>query len=197
MISDDLKNLGQLWYNLDQNHISADHSDGIYILKNLNTKAEEEVYWNDVYPKLLKLLDGLPFDMENQDLLINRSVTEYEVKIAMKKDDAQKRILWFYRKFLGGITQSDEKYWDYNDTLSGDKKKYYDDLIDWMKKEIPADRVRRYEDCSYESYVKKDSEWTRQWAVWCEDITEALRLSLQNIIQQRRSWDQDGCGLGV
>ena len=186
-----------MWYTLDQNHISA-NSAGIYILKNLNNKSEEVVFWNDVYPKLLKLFDGLPFDMENQDLLVNRSVTEYEVKLAMRKEDAQRRVLWFYRKFLGGISQTDVKYCDYNDTLqSVEKKKHFDDLIEWMKREIPADRVRRYEDSNYESYVKKDSPWTQQFHKWCEDVSEVLSSSLQNIIHQRSSWDQDGSGLGA
>ena len=196
-ISEDLTNLARSWYRLDQNHISSDECTGIYILKNLD-KSEEYIYWNDVCPKLLNLFDGLPFDVDNDNLLINRSVTEYEIKLAMKKEDAQKRLFWFYRKFLGGVTESDEKYWDYNDTLqSVAKKKRFDDLIEWMQGMIPADRVRRYEECSYESYVKKDSLWTLQFHKWCEDVSAVLSSSLQNIIQLRRSWDQDGCGLGV
>ena len=195
-ISEDLRNLALKWYTLDMNHISSDNSTGIYVLKNLD-EAEQDIYWSDVYPRLLNLFDGLPFDMDNDDLLINRSVTEYEIKLAMKKG-VQERVFWFYRKFSGGVMKSDEKFLDYNDTLQSiDKKRHYDDLIEWMEREIPTDRVRRYEECSYESYVKKDSLWTQQFDKWCEDVTEVLSSSLQNIILQRSSWDQDGCGLGL
>ena len=196
-IPEDLRDLALTWYTLDMNHFSSDNSSGVYVLKNLD-EAEQDMYWNDVCPKILNLFDGLPFDMDNNDLLINRSITEYEVKLALKKEGAPRRLYWFYRKFSGGITVADEKFLDYDDTVqAADKKRHYDDLIEWMEREIPADRVRRYEDCSYESYVKKDSLWTLQFGKWCEDVTGVLSVSLQNISHLRSSWDQDGWGLGV
>ena len=188
------------WYTLDENQVSFDNSAGIYVLKNLN-ESEKDTYWNDVHPKLLNLFDGLPFDVDNNDLLINRSVTEYEVKLAVKKDNSQDRILWFYRKFSGGVTQSDDdKHLDYNDTIPAaelKKRKHYYDLLEWMQEKIPSNRIRRFEGCSYESYSKSDSKWTGQFDEWCNEVSEVLSSSLQNIIKQRKSWDEDGCGLGI
>ena len=195
--SEELKELALKWYTLDKNSISND-SNGVYVLQNL-TQSESNSFLNDVYPKLLKLLSGLPFDMDNHDLLINRSVTEYEVKTALKNEcECQERMFWLYRKFSGGINQSDPEYLDYNDTLdSHETRQSYNNLIEWMQKKIPSHRMRVYNQCSFASYQKNDQEWTQQFHKWRKDIHEELNSSLQNIVRRRSSWDLDGCGIGV
>ena len=193
-ISADMKDLALLWYALDENNISTHNSNGIYVLRNLN-EAEKDIYWKNVYPKLLEILNGLPFDVDNPDLLINRSVTEYEVKTALRNASDQDRVFWLYRKFSGGVTPSDEEY---DDTLrSHDTKKHYYNLMEWMQDKIPRSRVRVYDQCSYASYQNNDPQWTQQFDQWHRDVREVLMSSLQNIICQRSSWDEDGCGLGL
>ena len=194
--SEDSRNLVRMWYALDENSISTDNSSGLYVLRNLD-ESEKDYYWKDVYPKLLELLSGLPFDVENHDLFINRSVTEYELKMALRRECDRDRVLWFYRKFSGGINQSDETFGDYDDTLQSiDKKKYYYELIEWMQEKIPSDRVRTYDQCSYASYKNNDYQWAQQFDKWRQEVREVLNSSLQNIIRQRSAWDKDGLGLG-
>ena len=194
--SEELKELALKWYTLDKNSISND-SKGVYVLRHL-TQSENNSIWKDVYPKLLKFLSDLPFDEDNHDFLINRSVTEYEVKTALKNEFDLDRVFWQYRKFSGGVNQSDPEYLDYDDTLdSPETKLSYNKLIKWMQQKIPSDRVRIYDQCSYASYKNKDHQWTQQYDKWRRDISEVLRSSLQKIIRQRISWDQDGYGLGA
>ena len=187
-----------MWYSLDENYISADNNAGIYVLKNLS-ESESESFKEDVFPKLLNLLSGLPFDIDNHELLINRSVTEYEVKSALKNESDKERAFWLYRKFSGGVMESDEKRRiNYNDTLeSNETKQSYYNLIEWMQQNFPPHRVRRYDRCSYASYKNNDDQWTQQFDEWRKDVYEVLNSSLQNIIRLRNSWDQDGCGLGI
>ena len=183
-----------MWYKLDENYISTDNSTGIYVHMNV-IESEKVSYWSDAHPKLLSFFNGLRFDIENDDLLVNRSISEYEVKTALKNATDKERVFWFYRKFSGGVTNSDK---DYDDTLnSSDTKQSYDNLITWMQENIPSNRVRTYEECTYASYENKDPEWNQQFDKWREDVREVLNSSLQEIIRLRSSWDKDGCGLGA
>ena len=191
-ILNDLRDLSLNWYELDENSIPTN----TYVLRKIK-KSEEKSYWIDYYPKLLDLFDGVPFDVEREDLLINRSVTEYEVRLALTNHLDKDRIFWMFRKFKGSMTDSDEKYLDYNDTLESERTRLsYDNLIAWMHDIIPIDRVRIYDKCSYTSYLNRDVNWTQQFNEWCRDVRAVLSSSLDNIITYRESWDIDGCGLG-
>ena len=180
------------WYELDENNDPY-----VYVLRNLK-ESEKDLYWNEVYPKLLAYLKEIPFDTNHNDLLINRSVTEYEARLALSNESDRNRIYWFSRRFRGGITRSDEKYWDYNDTLESNERLHnYNNLIQYMKDTIPSDRIRTYDRCTYDSYRNRDKEWSQQLNDWCHDIRGVLSSSLNDIISMRKSWDDNGCGAGT
>ena len=81
------------WYLLDENSVPT-----VYRLKNLED-IDNPSYWKYAYPKLIKLFEGMPFfdrpfGNENDiELLVNRSVTEYELKKAVME---QKQRYFFF-----------------------------------------------------------------------------------------------------
>ena len=192
-LSDDLKQLARSWYKLDENNIPFK----IYILRNLEPQ-ESDAFDNDVTPKLLQLLDGVSFDMDYNNLLVNRSITEYELKLALSKEYDEKRVFWLYRKFDGGITQSDHNYSNFDDTLcSEDKKRSYENLIKYMYDTIPSNNIHTYNKCSYSSFLNKDNEWVEQFKNWKADAYRILSTSLNNVIDNCRAWNKDGGGAGT
>jgi hypothetical protein len=70
-------------YTLDETHKPPKK----YTLKNL-TDIRDKEYWDNALPKLRGILNELAFDRADfHDLLIGRSVTEWEVKSAFQDKD--------------------------------------------------------------------------------------------------------------
>ncbi len=101
------------WYVLDENNIPPE-----YVLVSLTEENKNE-YWDLVLPHTLKVLQDAPFD-NDPDLLVGRSVTEFEFKFAMKNENiASRRCIWFQRKFADSEITKDE-----------DPKKHFCDSYD-------------------------------------------------------------------
>ena len=62
-------------------------------------------------PVLVKAFDGIPFDSKCLDLLVGRSVTEWEVKSAVWKESDPSRYFWMRREFDGGVPKDIEEHW--------------------------------------------------------------------------------------
>jgi preprotein translocase subunit SecA len=105
------------WYQLDTNNIPI----GRYVLKNLIDK-DDAVFWS-VQSKIREALQNIPFDRDQycNDILIDRSVTEYETRFALSNVADSNRCLWISREFESGVPDVN----DYNDTFhsSSDKLK--------------------------------------------------------------------------
>ena len=82
-------------------------------------------------PVLVKALEGVPLvdyldsteDIKVDQIVINRSVTEYEFRTAIAIDSH--RVYWFDRPFKGGVTEEifnddDAAHWDYDDSYGND-----------------------------------------------------------------------------
>jgi hypothetical protein len=94
--------LAKKWYLVDENSMPAE-----YVLTSL-TKDNEKEYWDIVLPEIRKVLEDASC-FADPDLLVGRSVTEYEFKFAMKDPILDgKRCVWFRRRF------SDSKITDHN-----------------------------------------------------------------------------------
>lgn len=68
----------------------------MYLLRNL-TQVNDDTFWNEAVVELLIVFDGEEFDtLAGPGVVINRSVTEWEVKCAswMNDDSDDSRILW-------------------------------------------------------------------------------------------------------
>ena len=170
------RDIASKYFELDQNNIP-----NTYVLKNENLPA-------DIKLKLLKLLDGLPFDADRMDILINRSVMEYEARLVFTNESDRDRVFW-----IPGILDENIKYSKDNSDCNDNMKSYktspaYVQFIQWMRSTIPPERIR---------YLKGDSISAQQFHEWRQDIHRELFSSLKNAISLRQSWMKDGCGLGI
>ena len=116
-------------YKLDENHIPPK-----YTLKNL-TDIKDKEYWYNALPKLRGILNELSFDRADfHDLLIGRSVTEWEVKSAFQDKDnsgviipisksLQDRAIWSHRQFHNGIKYEEDMKKDFSDVTEIPTKK--------------------------------------------------------------------------
>ena len=194
--ADELVALAHHWYHLDNNNIPP-----VYVLKDL-TDLDDKSYW-DAFPKLSRLFDGVLFESDvslTDHLLVGRSVTEWEVKAAVLKEDDPGRVVWFNRTFDKAVTEQDKIVFskDYNDHLKDDEcDQKFNNLISWMMTKIPADKRYSYNKCSYSSYVAKDDDWKSQIHQWTEDVSAVLTESLQRVIRCRHAWLENAFQLGI
>ena len=192
--ADELVALAHHWYHLDENNIPP-----VYVLRDL-TDLDDKSFWDDALPKLRQLFDEVLFESDvslTDHLLVGRSVTEWEVKAAVLKENDPGRVVWFNRTFDKGITEQDTKYYDFNDHLKdhvSDQK--FHDVISWMKSKIPADMCYSYNKCSYSSYVAEDDDWKSQINQWTEGVSSVLTESLQRVIRSRHAWLENAFELG-
>ena len=183
------KDLAREWYTLDTNAQPR-----VYVLRPLRSK-DDKVYWDEVLPKLLSALKGLEFE---DGMQVGISVTHMEVLSALRDPEYRSRVFWLRRLFHGGVPASAPKYWDFNDCSSSDpsKKTLFDNMIDHMEQEFPAPRVILYEQASFDSYQAKDAVWTQQIKRWERDVCDLLSASLDQVIVDKKTWDENGCGMG-
>ena len=194
--NDDL-NLLNSWYLLDMNNIPPN-----YILKNLK-HMDDNSYWNNALPKLIKMLHNLPFDEEYcNGLFIGRSVTEYEITAAIKREiivGNMNRLVWYRRLFAGGVIESDIKSWNFNDTITDvQKANHLHNLETYIENSIPNKNIKCYNTASYNTnYINNDEIWQKQLKEWETDITNDLLNDLDKAIDLAESWHIDSCGLGI
>jgi len=194
-VTDEEISLAREWYILDENALPP-----MYVLRNLE-ELNDDFYWKTVSPTLLRALDGLPFD-ENlcKGLLVNRSVSEYEVKSALSRENGDAaRIFWFNREFQGGVSrEAHPEYSNYCDYLDNPMKQHrYLELKQWMLDNIPTEQRKLYNSATFEAYVSENNDWKEQFLRWKDDVLVYLKLSLEDIVQMRQSWKDSACGLDL
>lgn len=93
-LTDELRELVDRWYILDENSISP-----VYALKQLESIGDSE-YWNKVLPEVSVLVEGLPSDSNYPFLTCGQSVTEWEVRTALHlQANDFSRFYWLERIF--------------------------------------------------------------------------------------------------
>jgi hypothetical protein len=168
-----------------------------YILKKLD-RVDDRVYWNSVLPQLRILLKGVRFDKNStRHIEVGKSVSEWEVKYAVRNPEDSSRALWIRRQFFGNYR--DEAYCDTTD--DPDLQSLQNDLLEWMDVNIGPTRKKFYEGIiSHEAMIKRDKKnvaFLRYVEQWEEEITVLLLRELKKIIRLRGQWETNGCGLGL
>jgi hypothetical protein len=170
-----------------------------YILKKLD-RVDNEEYWNSVLPQLRTLLKGVRFDKNStRHIEVGKSVSEWEVKYAVRNPEDASRALWIRRQFHGKYVDKD--YCD--TTVDPELQSLHNDLLEWMDVNIGSIRKKCYEGIiSYEAMIqaeekKKSVAFQRYVDQWEEEITVLLLKELKKIIRLRGQWEAHGCGLGL
>lgn len=187
--NEDFKQLVHEWYICDSNAVPPE-----YVLKKLDS-LHDQIYWTVVLPQLRLLLEGVRFDKNSsRHIEAGKSVSEWEVKYAVRNPDDSSRSLWIRRQFPDEY--NDEQYCDTKDnqelqTLKGD-------LIEWMDVNIGPTRKKFYNGLvSYKAIKEQKTAFQRYSRQWEDDITVLLLKELRKIIRLRTQWDVNGCGLGL
>jgi hypothetical protein len=146
----------------------------------------------------LELFDGVAFDVEiYRDVLINRSVSEWEMRAALQNEDDASRISWLHREFKNRVNRTYEKHKLYDDTIDDYRRRdRLTSLLQWMWGQVP-DRATQYSDATFQNYLDDDAVWQMQRYRWTDDITRIFNTSLEKIIAVSSDWDNDACGLGL
>jgi hypothetical protein len=83
--------------------------------------------------------------------------------------------------------------------LHGDAavKSKFQALVGRMKASFHPLRVKNFADASYENYRNEDDVWTSQFDRFKSEATSLFTEALDNAIEMKRQWREDGCGVGL
>ena len=192
------------WYSLDENAIPAQ-----YVLKNLTgDRGIDKEYWGDrkdgivgALTQLREALDGTAFDTASSDsILVGRSVTEYEVRLAMALDPAMNRCFWLRREFSRAVTAQEDSnghFCDFLDPSQDAVRSNHAELISTMQNRFPPQEVCMVQAASVESYQSKDGDHMRYMDQWKVAMRSRLDSDLDAVIAKKRAWATDGTARGV
>lgn len=203
------KQLALHWYLLDENHVPPH-----YVLKSLNSVDDSE-YWNNVLPLVRKLLENVPLESDLcDDVIVGRSVTEWEAKRALQNEDSLSRCLWIHRQFHTGENgpfarkkgrtaslrelegrERDERMFSTGDVS---EKLKLGNLKAWMTSKLaPVDRIKKHFQLTLEEYNDEESSEKQSYLKhWEESAEELLTQEMVKISELRSQWALDGCGMG-
>ena len=198
LCSSEINSLALSWYRLDENATPPR-----YVLRAL-TSMSDDSYWKEALPILTVAFDGMPFASvrrpsgEQVNLLVGRSVTEWEATAALLPETDTSRLFWNQRTFLGGVSTAHPNAWDFDDTLENPlTRTKLTDLLTLMDSHIPADRKRLYDECTLDSYNAGDATRQAQLERWIADTSRVMLESLDGVIATHAAWARDGCGIGI
>lgn len=181
------------WYFVDLNH----SPNGQYVLRNL-VSLNDDSYWKDALPTLLRALSGLPFS-DRKDLHIGQSVTEYELRCAVNPTDHSEednsRLVWLYRRYADGVTKTGS-WWEYDDTLEdAGKAMKRSNLYDWMNNNFNT--IHHFSSATYEDHLTHNVSWQSQFERWSECVREICNNEIEKAIATKIMWNHNGCELGI
>jgi hypothetical protein len=216
-LSDDteVRSLIREWYLADENAVPAR-----YTLRNLET-MENDDFWKNVIPKLRGAMVGYMFDSDTPTLLVGRSVTEWETRLALQLDPS--KVLWVHRQFVDG--PPDEKRYLYEDT-DETTSVYLANLTAEMTSRIPphnvasvsvtaeeyAIEVKRLEEANGGNEQSEEDVGVSVAGLsldgkrggeggyvdlWTGQVEDLLRVELNRFKLLLDSWERDGHGLGL
>jgi len=172
------------WYYLDENE-----NPPVYVLRNL-TDTNKKSFWGDIFESLRLLFRDMPFITDNTDLIIDRSVTDYETRKAMSLSSNSKysRMYWLHRQFTGGVTKAQDPKQEYSDVDGLVLKLKFDDLINTMTSALSTENRIHTFSLPIESYINQDSTGKAYLEDW-EKVTYSKLLEQLNIvIENTKNW---------
>jgi WD40 repeat protein len=189
--------LAHRWYHLDRNAVPEE-----YVLKPL-THIADQTFWAEALPCLTAAFNGLRFLKatgecnEETDLLVGRSVTEWETKAALSQPNSVLRAFWMKRTFTNGVDPALDSAKHYDDTV-GDKERHekLEHLKSLTRNRLPASRCVEHT-VDFQSYIEKSGAWNEHVTRWTNDVFEILSNSLADLTSLRQNWDLNGCELGL
>jgi hypothetical protein len=208
--------LAKKWYGFDDNSIVPE-----YVLKSL-TKENSNEFWNVVLPELRLVFQDTPCyeymfakGTDNSDLIVGRSVTEYEFKFSMRdcNKDAN-HCIWFRRKFAENEITIDidpkQNFCDTNDPSSKLKKsnllKHMESFLSCKSGNLSIvdvlDENNQKVSVPLASYITaetepKDEHRLRYEKYWYETASKRLSHELSLLIDKCKQWEVNGAGLNI
>ena len=179
-----IQSLVDEWFILDHNSIPL-----TYQLKHSND-INDTNYWNNVLPKLRHLLRNISFDLFNEELKIDRSVTEWEIKSGLCNDLMINRVYWIHRIFKKEITIKEDSKQLLNDCYNNSSQLMkLNNLKIFMKSMLLTNnRIKEY----IFLIQNNKSEYLINYEI---NTTNFFINELNSIIDLKNSWILNGCGL--
>ena len=143
--------------------------------------------------------------LEN-DLLVNRSITEWETKLMLRDTENFSRFQWVFRNFVGGsdgLPQSVvKKLFDNGDA---EKAVKLEKFLTWINQRLAqgtedpdmvAQRVKEMQisAASYEAGEQACVEYLAEWKAFMMNMLEQELLA---VAETRKYWKLNSCGLGI
>jgi len=196
-------------YRLDGNSDSA-----YYELRNLVDMYDPQVdpskrRWDPLImnvgrPLINHVLKDLAFDpVTDSSLLIARSVTEYETRMALQSEETARRCFWFHRTFAGVTPRNHAKYdatntfWIYDDiTYDAGNKLKLDELKLFMHTKLQG-QVKEYDTLTLTSLLEKDESHKAYLESFQNDFKDMLRGDIEGVGLKYKDWVTNACGLGI
>ena len=180
------------WYQLDTNNIPI----GRYVLKNLIDK-DDPIFWS-IQSKIRTMLKDIAFDSDDHcnDIIIDRSVTEYESRYALSNasDNKQSRLLWISRLFDNGVPDVQ----DFNDTYQNASDQLKLDNLKMMMYDAlePLSNIINTT-ISYDHYIANDDNCKQYLSDFKATVSRYFLKELKSIIVKRLQWLKDAFGVGI
>lgn len=181
------------WYRLDGNATPPEYS-----LRNLVDHNDSE-YWS-AFRQMLEALRGLEFDTQRYpNLRVGRSVTEWEVRGAFAAypldRDAATAYHWSRRQFA--VDPANRDFCDVSSNAVA--KSNFQELISFMESNFLPSTVQRYSPQLVLADVLQNGSTAGEEYIklFKESTQNVLRASLDYVIQQKKLWEIDGCGVGL
>ena len=187
ILSQKEKNLLDEWYQLDYNNVPL----GRYVLKTL-TDLNGPLFAN-ILPKIRDILKDISFDIDYDDVIIDRSVSEYEIMSALSKVSDLHRVYWI-RRIFSDTLPNDRNFNDtFNNNLDHIKLK---NLLSKMESSISPSNISNLI-VPFTSYIAKDDECKQYLKKWKEIVLNLFTEQLDNILKRKVEWESDSFGIGV
>jgi len=192
----EVQELFKKWYVVDANDRWSK-----YTLKSLLDINDSE-FWNNALPTLRVALANCHLDPDpsgnGKELVIGRSVTEWEVKYALTKESDLDRSYWVDRRFqnVSKDMYGNKKHL-FDGGVSGVQEKL-DQLKVHMDGRIGAGRTKTFHsDIGPDAYDDTTGTAADKYlSAWEECVSERLERELTDMLARKVSWERNGDGLG-
>eukprot|EP01041_Mallomonas_annulata_P004381 gene4381-8724_t len=188
--SKDLEDVQHKWYALNSNQIPPR-----YVLKNLITKDDKDS-WDEAIVMLRHILRDLLFDEINgDDLHVGRSISEWEIKLALRLNSS--KCLWLYRQFSTEISLLQDPLKNLSDCQDASTKMKLQNLLSILESSLLVQNISKLPPIEVESYIKKDTKFIEYLQSYEKLIMKRLQDELDEIIFKKDNWDLKNKEYGI